>query len=79
MKQMDIDFNEDLLLIKKIKSSSYSIDSIQDSLNFERVSFFTKYSWTIIPSFFHIDAMRKDYLSKSAERCKIIWDKIYNS
>ena len=79
MRQMDIDFNEDLELIKKIKSNSYSIDNIQEALNFERDSFFTKYSWTIIPSFFHIDTIRKDYLSKSTERCKIIWDEIYNS
>ena len=67
------------LLAKKIKSNLYSIDNIQEALNFERDSFFTKYSWTVIPSFFHIDTIRKDYLSKSTERCKIIWDEIYNS
>ncbi len=80
MRQMDIDFDKEQTLIRKLKiSGSLNVDSIQESLNFQRESFFSKYSWTRVPSFFHIDSMRKDYLNKSAERCKIIYDEIYNS
>lgn len=80
MKQMDIDFDKELNLIKSLKNTdANSINDIQEKLSLDRNSFFTKYSWTVIPYFFHIDSMRKDYLSKSAERCNKIYDEIYNS
>ncbi|RKF04420.1 hypothetical protein C8N26_1090 [Tenacibaculum lutimaris] len=79
MKQMDIDYNNELLLISKLKEEDKTNQNIHEMIDYQRDSFFSKYSWTIHPSFFHVKEMREDYLSKCTERCKDIFDKIYNS